>query len=289
MCTLSSSSRNKSSCNCARGMQGSMYWMKTPAMQTLLHLMLLVVALLGGGHYELAQLQPLSLRLMRGTFVPAIIYAFQILFTFGALLHGSVFILLCTICVAPALIDTTAAVLLYGALPHPSQLPLMVAGACAFLALLFLSEFSWLTMFMLVLWCAAQTAEAAWAWLRTDATAGGRITDAEVVAQIQQAVEEESEAGPAMRLLLKVSGPGRRRLWIGACCKHCTLCAPFWGACWCRAGKSSSSSSRRVASRADGSAAAICALFVAAAAASFQRRCCCCLCRLRCPAARSWC
>lgn len=97
----------------------------------------------------------------------------QVLFAFGALLHGSVYILMCTMSVVPAVIEAGAGIVLQGAWPGMQQAALLLLGLGTIVAQLLLwSQVGWLTVVMLLLWSAMRVAEVVWLFLRTKATAG---------------------------------------------------------------------------------------------------------------------
>jgi hypothetical protein len=90
-----------------------------------------------------------------------------------ALYHTSVYLVLAWTCAAPLALEAVLGPRLLGRQPAPwLQAPLALAAAGVLLEMAADAHRSALGLLMLSLWTVARAGEIAWAWLKTDATAG---------------------------------------------------------------------------------------------------------------------
>ncbi|MEW5315359.1 MAG: hypothetical protein WDW38_006796 [Sanguina aurantia] len=170
-------------------MKGSLHSMKTPAVLTFLHMLCAVGALALASQYDVIVVHPLSALRSKGCSVKAALMGLQLLFTFSALLHGSVNLVLCCITLMPGVLDAACSFFLHRLQPSKDvAMSLQIAAAACALEWLCDGHKSVLGVVMLLLLSAVKAAELLWRYLKQDATAGGAITGGGFLSHLLPAV-----------------------------------------------------------------------------------------------------
>ncbi|MEW5297622.1 MAG: hypothetical protein WDW36_000820 [Sanguina aurantia] len=200
-------------------MKGSLHSMKTPAVLTFLHMLCAVGALALASQYDVIVVHPLSALRSKGCSVKAALMGLQLLFTFSALLHGSVNLVLCCITLMPGVLDAACSFFLHRLQPSKDvAMSLQIAAAACALEWLCDGHKSVLGVVMLLLLSAVKAAELLWRYLKQDATAGGAITDFAVVSLVREVAEEEEALSPADAVFLSHLLPAVPILLLGFGC-----------------------------------------------------------------------
>lgn len=197
-------------------MKGSLVFMKTPAVVAFFHMITAAAALFIAKSYGVLDFAAIQAATLRGAALKVVLHGVQVLCVFGALLHGSVYLVLSWMCLLPALLEAAINFRLTGARPAARvQLLMALTAAGAVLEMSVDPSAMWVTWIMLVLWTVAKSAELVWRYARVDPTLNNKLTDGEWVERVRQLVEAESALDAPTSALLQAALPAVPALLLG--------------------------------------------------------------------------
>eukprot|EP00877_Chromochloris_zofingiensis_P009819 jgi/Chrzof1/5090/Cz15g11030.t1 len=199
--------------------KGCVISMNTPAVLTFLHMLAAVLVQWILTAYDVLEAPHISMYSLKGSAMPTVLHALQVLLTCAVLLSSSVYTLLCWVSCIPLLIEHVFAAAVQRK-QLASKLPLTLLASLAGTALEMLADrhVNVGAAMLLVLWALVKLAHQMWQYMKTDATAGNRLSDPELLFHIREVSDAEEQTSPATLMILSNALPAVPVLLLGFLC-----------------------------------------------------------------------
>lgn len=200
-------------------LKGALLSMPTPAVMTFLHMTCLAVCL-WGLCYQFPLIEPLGLTMnnMKGASVKSALAGCKLLAMSAVVLHGSVYLLVSWMCLAPLAYQLAEHLWDHKRLPNELLGALGASGLGVLLLFVKGHPGGPFTLFMMAVWMAMDVAERCWARAKDDTSFGGRITDPSTIYHLQDIGQREETLSPATLMFFQHALPALPVLVLGFLC-----------------------------------------------------------------------